>query len=148
MLFESARKKEKAAEEGGTPRRRINLEPSGTSGLCLGITWHPCDKTNVLFVRQPSAAESFNEMGRRRWKSDGNRNTRRRHFTGSNRRALKKTNSRSSKVSGQGESALRRACKCRSRYPSRLGYFKQRNSHGIARKDESSILHMARTCWK
>jgi len=34
-----------------------------------------------------------------------------RHFTGSNRRTPKKNNSRSSDVSGQGESASRRTCK-------------------------------------
>ena len=58
------KKKEKAAEEGGTRRGRIQLEPSGTSGLCLGITWHPYDKTHAIFVRQPSAAESCKKMGR------------------------------------------------------------------------------------
>jgi len=30
----------------------IQLEQSGNSGLCLGITRHPCDKPNALFVRQ------------------------------------------------------------------------------------------------
>ena len=49
---ESAGKKEKAAEEGGTRRGRIQFELSRTSGLCLGITRHPCDKTHALFVRQ------------------------------------------------------------------------------------------------
>ena len=44
--------------------------------------------------------------GRRRRKSDVVRSTRRREFTGSNWRALKKNNSRSSDVSGQSESAL------------------------------------------
>ena len=57
-LFEPVEKREKAAEEGGTRRRRIQLEPSGTSGLCVGITRHPCDKTHAVFVRQSSAAES------------------------------------------------------------------------------------------
>ena len=57
-------KKEKAAKEGGTRRRRINLEPSGTSGICLGITQHPCDKPHAVFVRQPSTAESCKKMGR------------------------------------------------------------------------------------
>jgi len=33
----AAGKKEEAAEEGGMRRRRIQLEPSGTSGLCLDI---------------------------------------------------------------------------------------------------------------
>jgi len=49
---------------GGTRGRRIQLEPSGTSGLCLGITRHPCDKPHAVFVRQPSAAESCQKMGR------------------------------------------------------------------------------------
>jgi len=55
---EPAEKKEKTAEKGGTQRRRIQLEPSETSGPCLGIMWHPCDKALAVFVRQPSAAES------------------------------------------------------------------------------------------
>ena len=55
---------EKAVEEGGTRRGMNQLEPSGTSGLCLGITRHPCDKTHAVFVREPSAAESCKKMGR------------------------------------------------------------------------------------
>ena len=47
---QSAETKEKAAEEGGTRRGRIQLEPSGTSGLCPSITRHPCDKTHAVFV--------------------------------------------------------------------------------------------------
>jgi len=82
---------EQAAEEDGTRRRSIRLEPSGTSGLCLGIAQHHYDNPHALFVRQPSAAESCERMGRRRRKSDVKRSTRRRHFTGSNRRALKRT---------------------------------------------------------
>jgi len=46
-VCEPAETKEKAAEEGGTRRGRIQLEPSGTSGLCRGITRHPCDKTHA-----------------------------------------------------------------------------------------------------
>jgi len=56
--------KEKAAEEGGTRRGRIQLEPSGIRGIFLGIMRHPCDKTHAVFVRQPSAAESCKKMGR------------------------------------------------------------------------------------
>jgi len=107
-LCESAGGKEKGAEEGGTRRGRIQLEPSGTSGLCFGITRHPCDKTHALVVRQPSAAEIWKRIGRRRRKSDFIKSARRRHFTGSNQRAPKTNNSRSSNVSGQGESASRR----------------------------------------
>ena len=44
-------KKEKAAEEGGTQRGKPQLEPSGTSGLCLGIIRHLFDKTHALFVQ-------------------------------------------------------------------------------------------------
>jgi len=58
------RTKEKSAEEGGTRRGKIHLKPSGTSGLCLGITQHPCDKIHAVFVRQTSAAESCKRMGR------------------------------------------------------------------------------------
>jgi len=63
-VCEPAKKKEKAAEEGGTQRGRIQLESSGTSGLCLDIMRHPCDKTHALFVRPPSAAERCKNMGR------------------------------------------------------------------------------------
>ena len=65
-LCEPVEKREKAAEEGGTRRGRIQLEPSETSGLCIGITRHPCDKTHAVFVRQSSAAaaESCKKMGR------------------------------------------------------------------------------------
>ena len=41
--YVSADKKEKLAEEGGTRRGSTQLEPFGTSGLCLGITRRPCD---------------------------------------------------------------------------------------------------------
>jgi len=49
---------------GSRGRGRIQLGPSGTSGLCLGITRHPCDKAHAVFVRQPSAAKSCKKMGR------------------------------------------------------------------------------------
>ena len=49
---------EKAADQGVTRREKVQIEPSGISGLYLGITRHPCDKMHALFVRQPSAAES------------------------------------------------------------------------------------------
>ena len=61
--YVNLRKDEKAAEEGGTRRGRIQLEPSGTSGLCLSITQHPYDNPHALFVRQPSAAKSCEKMG-------------------------------------------------------------------------------------
>ena len=57
-VCEPAVTKEKAAEESGTRRGRIQLEPSGTSGLYHGITRHPCGNAHALYVRQPSAAES------------------------------------------------------------------------------------------
>jgi len=58
------RTKEKAAEESGMRRGRIQLEPSGTSGLCPGITRHSCDKNRAVFVRQSSTAESCKKMCR------------------------------------------------------------------------------------
>ena len=70
---QSAETKQKAAEEGGNRRGMIQLEPSGTNGLCLGITRHSCDKTHAVFVRQPSAAESCKKMGRWRRKGDVSR---------------------------------------------------------------------------
>jgi len=48
-------------------QRKVGCEEQGsssTSGLCLGITRHPCDKTRAAFVRQPSAAESYKKLGR------------------------------------------------------------------------------------
>ena len=63
-LYGVGEKQEKAAEEGGMQRGRIQLEPSGTSSLCLGVTCHPCDKAHVTFVRQPSAAEGCERMSR------------------------------------------------------------------------------------
>jgi len=63
-------KKALAVEEGGTRRGRIQLEPSGTSDLCLGITRHPCDKTHAVFVQQPSPAESC-----KRWVVEGGKAT-------------------------------------------------------------------------
>jgi len=53
-------KRKKAGEEGGMRKGRFQ---SGTSGLCLGITQHLCDKTHSLVVRQPSAAGSCKKMG-------------------------------------------------------------------------------------
>ena len=58
------REEDAKRKDPGTRRGRIQLEPSGTSGLCLGITRHPCDKTHAVFVRQPSPAESCKKMGR------------------------------------------------------------------------------------
>jgi len=57
--------KENAAEEGGTRRGRIQLEPSEISGpeVCLGITWHPSDKPHALFVRQPSNSKNLLKNG-------------------------------------------------------------------------------------
>jgi len=76
------------------------------------------------------AAERTSDVGRR---------TRPRHFTGSNRRALKKDNSRSSNVSGQSESKPRKTCKRRSKHSSRQCYLKQKCSHGMAWQDISSL---------
>jgi len=50
-VCEPSKKKEKAAEEVGTRRGRIQLELSGTSGLCLGIMQPPREKTYALFVQ-------------------------------------------------------------------------------------------------
>ena len=43
-------------EEGSSSNR--------TSSLCLGVTLHPRDKAQVLFVRQSSAVEGCEKMGR------------------------------------------------------------------------------------
>ena len=64
------RAKKKAAEEDGMRGGMMQLEPSRTSGLCLGITRHSFDNPHALFVRQPSAADSCEKMGRRRWKNE------------------------------------------------------------------------------
>ena len=72
-MCESAGGKEKAAEEGAMRRGKIQLELYGTSGLCLGIMRHPCDKTHALFVQQPSAADGcervVGEGSRANWDS-------------------------------------------------------------------------------
>jgi len=44
----SAVGKEKAAEEGGKPRAKIQLTPSRTNGFCLGIMRHTCDKPHAF----------------------------------------------------------------------------------------------------
>ena len=77
---EPAGKKEKAAKESGTRRGRIQLEPSGTSGLCLSITRHPCDNPHALFVQKPSAAQSCKKMGRRSARSGLSSTTAARHL--------------------------------------------------------------------
>jgi len=97
--------KEKVAEETGTRRERIQLEPSGTSGLCRGITRHPCNKLHALFNNQAllkaitsekmvgealPKAITLEKMGRRRRESGVSRSTRRRHFTGSNQELRKR----------------------------------------------------------
>ena len=48
-VCEPAETKEKAAEEDGTRRGRIQLEPSRTSSLCLGITRNPLT-TPMLYL--------------------------------------------------------------------------------------------------
>jgi len=62
--YVNLRKKGKGSRGRWDARRKDQLEPSGTSSLCLGITWHPCDKIHAVIVRQPSAAESCKKMGR------------------------------------------------------------------------------------
>jgi len=94
------------------------------------LFWHyaahlwqsPC-----FFVRQLSATESCKKTGRRRRDSDNSRSARCRHFIGSNRRASKKNNSRSSDVSGQGECASRKTFKWGSRHPSRKQMSSKKN---------------------
>ena len=63
--------------------------------------WYLCDNQALL-------------KAVKRWVGEGRKAKLigRRNFTGSNRRAQKKNNSRSSDVSGQGESASRRTCCC------------------------------------
>ena len=96
----------KAAEESRTRRERIQLEPSGTRDLCLGITWHPCDKEPCFICA--TTKQCCKKMGRRKRKSDFSTSTRRGPFMGSNRRALANNNGRSSDISGLSESASRR----------------------------------------
>ena len=67
---EPAETKEKAAEGGGTRRGRIQLEPSGTSGLCLGITRHPCDNPHAVFVRHQALLRAV-----KRWVGEGGKAT-------------------------------------------------------------------------
>jgi len=70
------------------------------------LPW-PCLQVNQALLK---AVKKW--VGDHQWQeSDVSRSARRNHFIGSNRRALKKNNSRSSDVFGQGESASRRTCK-------------------------------------
>jgi len=62
--YVNLQKQRKRQQRKGTRKGRIQLEPSGTSGLCLDIMRHPYDKTHAVFVRQPSPAESGKKMGR------------------------------------------------------------------------------------
>ena len=70
--------------EGGMRRGRIQLELSGTNGLCLGITRHPCDKTHAVFCdNQALVAESAGVLlsagallkDVQRWVGDGGKAT-------------------------------------------------------------------------
>jgi len=69
-LCESAGKGEKTAEEGGTQRGRIQLEPSGTNGLCLGTTRHPCDKTHAYLCNNQALLKAV-----KRWVGEGGKAT-------------------------------------------------------------------------
>ena len=65
-----AETKEKTAEEGGTRRGRIQLEPSGTSGLCLGITWHPMTKLMLYLCDNQALLKAV-----KRWVGEGGKAT-------------------------------------------------------------------------
>ena len=114
IICEPVKKKEKAAEEGGTRRGRIQLEPSRTSGLCLSITRNPCDKThafNDLCDNQAllkTVKRRVGEGGKATFVGAPDADI---LLLGSNRRAPKKNNSRSSDVSDQSESTSRKTCK-------------------------------------
>ena len=106
--------KGKSAEEGWTRRflEGSNSNSPELAAFVLALRGTPVKKTMLyLFEALLKAAVKgwIGTVGRR--KSDVSRSARRRHFTGSNRRAPKKNNSRSSDVSGQGESASNRICK-------------------------------------
>ena len=45
-------KKKRQQRKVGRGERGSSLKPSGTSGLCLGIPWHPFDNLHALFVWQ------------------------------------------------------------------------------------------------
>ena len=94
-------KKEKLAEEGGTQRGRIQLEPSGTSSLFLALPGIPVTKPMVYLCDNQMLLKVVKS-----WADEGRDECR-----PSNRRVPKKKNSRSSNISGQSESALRRTCK-------------------------------------
>jgi len=116
------------------PARTVRKQPS--------LSWHyaaPVTSPMLYLCDNQALLKAV-----KRWVGEGRKATSVcRHFVGSNRRASKKNNSRSSDVSGQGESASRRTCKWRNWHPSRQGYFRQRCSHEMARQDKSSSLHMA-----
>ena len=60
----------KAAEEGGTRRGRIQLEPFGTSGLCLSITWHPVTKPMLYLCDNQALLKAV-----KRWVGEGGKAT-------------------------------------------------------------------------
>jgi len=69
----------------------------------------------MLYLRDNQALlKAVKRWQRRRRKGNVSRSTRHRHFIGSYRESPKRYNSRSSDVSGQKESALRRTCRRRS----------------------------------
>jgi len=67
---EPAETKEKAAEEGRTRRERIQLEPSGANGLCLGIMQHPCDKPMLYLCDNQALPKAV-----KRWVGEGGKVT-------------------------------------------------------------------------
>jgi len=96
-------------EEEGSSSNRPELAALALRGTPLtNPTLCLCDNQRLAVA---SADESCEKMGRQRRKNDVSTSARYRHFTGTNRRALKKNNSRSNNVSGQSESASRRNCK-------------------------------------
>ena len=50
--YVNLQKQRKRQQRKWDAKRRIQLEPSGTSSLCLGITRHPCDKPLYLCDNQ------------------------------------------------------------------------------------------------
>jgi len=69
-VCEPAETKKKATEEGGTRRGRIQLEPSGTSGLCLGITRHPVTKIMLYLCDNQALLKAV-----KRWVGEGRKAT-------------------------------------------------------------------------
>ena len=113
-VCEPAETQEKVAEEGGTRRRRIQLESSELAAFVLALRGTPVTKPMLYLCDNQALLKAV-----KRWVGEGGKST----LVGApdadilpDSEAIEELRkrtlfSRSSDVSGQGESASRRTCK-------------------------------------